>query len=234
MIQFSAASCSTNRYVQTVFFVLPSAFLTARDRSSPLGQLTLAGIAGELVSDRSDGGPSIPSIRPWNSGGDAQKLSLTQLRGLGAVDAVPSVTGIRGVLGVAGANTPAGRKRTDVIEQQLEMDILAADALDGIERTLLSGAGVVRSDIDVLNRLSSSSPPSSPALAFQHSSLKKWCRESLNGLNFWMFLSVRGLAMSLGTAYLFTPIADPRRWIVRFHFGLVHVFILYSVAASEL
>jgi hypothetical protein len=116
---------------------------------------------------------------------------------------------VRGVLGVAGAGAPIGRERTDVIEQSLEIDILAADALGGVERTLSSGAGIVRSDIDVRDRFANGLP-SSPKLAFRLSSPRKRCHDSLSSLNVCMFLSLRYLTMSLGTAYLFTPMADPR------------------------
>jgi hypothetical protein len=206
MIRFSAISCSTDRYVMTAFFGLPNAFLTARDLSSSLGRPTLTGTADGAVGERGD---ETPLVRSCKSGGDAQKLSLPQLLEVDAVDTVLGVAGVRGVRGVAGTSAPVGRERTDVIEQSLEVDILAADALGGVERTLLSGTGVVRSDIDVLDRFADGLP-SSPTLAFRLSSPRKRCHDSLSGLNVWMFLSLRCLTMSLGTAYLFTPTADPR------------------------
>lgn len=166
----------------------------------------LTGAANGFVGEPGD---EISSVRPCNGGGDAQKLSLPQLFEVDAVDAVLGVARVRGVLGVAGANGPAGRERTDVIEQSLDVDVLAADALGGVERTLSSGTGIVRSDIDVRDRFANSLP-SSPKLTFRLSSPRKRYYDSLSSLNVYMFLSLRCLTISLGTAYLFTPIVDPR------------------------
>jgi hypothetical protein len=113
------------------------------------------------------------------------------------------------VRGVAGAGAPVRRERIDVIKQSLEIDTLAADILDGVERTLSSGAGIVRSDVDILDRFVNSLP-SSPKLAFRLLSPRKRYYDLLSGLNVYIFLSLRCLTMSLGIAYLFTPIVDPR------------------------
>ena len=66
-----------------------------------------------------------------------------------------------------------------------------------------SSPGIIRSDIDVLDRFAAGLCSSS-AFSFLLSSPKKRCHDSLNGLNVCMFLSLRCLTMSLGTAYLFT------------------------------
>ena len=94
-----------------------------------------------------------------------------------------------------------------MIEQSLDVDILERDTLDGVPPA--SSPDIIRSDIDVLDRFAAGLCSSS-AFSFLLSSPKKRCHDSLNGLNVCMFLSLRCLTMSLGTAYLFTPMADPR------------------------
>jgi hypothetical protein len=134
MIRFSATSCSIDRYLVTAFFGFPKAFMTALDLSSSFGRANLADAAGGLVGECGDGSPS---IRPRDSGGEAQKLSLPQLLVVDVVDAVFGVAGtlgVFGVLGVAGIIGLAGRERTDVIEQSLDVDILATNALDDVGR----------------------------------------------------------------------------------------------------
>jgi hypothetical protein len=96
--------------------------------------------------------PAGSSIHLCNSGGEAQKLSLPQLLDVDVVDAVDALLGVAGtlgvfgVLGVAGIIGPAGRERTDMIEQSLDVDILAKDTLDDVERASSCGAGVIKSD----------------------------------------------------------------------------------------
>jgi hypothetical protein len=103
-----------------------------------------------------------------------------------------------------------GRERTDVIEQSLEDDALATDGLGGVLLASPLGAAIIiTSDIDVLDRFAGGLP-SPPAPAFRLSSPRKRCHDSLSGLNVCMFLSLRCLTISLGTAYLLTPMADPR------------------------
>jgi hypothetical protein len=212
-IRFSATSCSVDRYVTTALFGLPKAFLTARNLSSSFGRANLADTAGGLVGERS--GDNASMRRPCGSGGDTQKLSLPQLLEVDAVDAVADVAGVRGglgvlgVLGVAGTNGFVGRERTDVIEQSLDVEMLATEAPREVEPTSPLGGGIVISDNDDLDRFAGGVCPSS-AHALRLSSPKKLCHDSLSGLNVWMFLSLRCLTMSLGTAYLFTPMADPR------------------------
>jgi hypothetical protein len=96
-----------------------------------------------------------------------------------------------------------------VIEQSLEDDALATNGLDSVLLTSPLGASITTSDIDVLDRFASSLPSPS-ALAFRLSSPRKRCYDSLNSLNVCMFLSLRCLTISLGIAYLLTPMADPR------------------------
>jgi hypothetical protein len=98
-------------------------------------------------------------------------------------------------------------ERTDVIKQSLEDDALAADGLNGTLFTSPLGASIITSDIDVLDRFASSLP-SPLVLAFRLSSPRKRCYDLLSGLNVCTFLSLRCLTMSLGTAYLLTPMAD--------------------------
>jgi hypothetical protein len=73
IIRFSTISYSTDRYVMTVFFGLPNAFLTARDLSSSLGRTNLAGTTNGVVGKRGD---ERPLVRSRKSGGNSQKLSL--------------------------------------------------------------------------------------------------------------------------------------------------------------
>lgn len=114
---------------------------------------------------------------------------------------------VLGVRGVVRSNGTTGRERTDVIKQSLDVDILERDTLGGV--LPVSSPGIIKSDIDVLDRFATSLCSSSE-FSFLLSSPKKRYYDSLNGLNVCMFLSLRYLTISLGTAYLFTPIADPR------------------------
>lgn len=47
-----------------------------------------------------------------------------------------------------------------MIKQLLEVDILAADALGGVKQTLLLGASIIRSNINVFNCFANSLPSS--------------------------------------------------------------------------
>lgn len=96
-----------------------------------------------------------------------------------------------------------------MIEQSLDVDILERDALDGVPPAYSFNPDSIRSDIDVLDRFAAGLCPC-PALSFLLSGPKKRCHDSLNGLSVCMSLSLRCLTTSLGTAYLFTPMADPR------------------------
>lgn len=105
MIRFSATSCSTDPYVRAAFLGLPSAFLTARSRSSSLGRVKLETAAGGSVGECGDGSPLTLSRCPCSSG-DPQKLSLPQLLKVDAANSVPGAARVPGFLGVAGAMLP--------------------------------------------------------------------------------------------------------------------------------
>lgn len=113
------------------------------------------------------------------------------------------------VLGLARAGGLIWREHNDVIKQSFDVNILAVDALHNSGPTSSLGAVVITSDNDVLDRFAGSVCPSSgPALPLY--SPKQRCHDSLSGLNVYMFFSLRCLTVSLGTAHLLTPMAEPR------------------------
>jgi hypothetical protein len=115
MIRFSVSSCTIDGYITTTFSGLPKAFLTAHGLSSH-GRADLADAVGRVVGECGD---DSPPIRVYKNGGDVQTPSLPQIHDDDAVDAVVRIAGIAG---------PAGNERTNVIEQSLDVDILASNA----------------------------------------------------------------------------------------------------------